>query len=157
MNKPYGLRHWMEEGLGMSVNRTVPGLEDDIIILMDPDMVLLRPLLHDFRNEKVIWVEDDLKPEDMVVRHGHPIGQQDGYLTNEWMKLPLEFEQPVWKDGPKHWNSGPPYLATVKDFYNIAVLWTEMAPQVLKVYPKLFAGASRACTCSSCLQGGVVL
>jgi len=132
----------MEERLGMSVNNSVPEVEDDIVILMDPDMVLLRPLIHDFRNETVIWVEKNLTAEDMVVRHGHPIAQQDGYLSNQWMKLPLEFEKPDWKSGPVHWNSGPPYLATVKDFYQISVLWTDLAPQVLAVYPKLFAGRS---------------
>jgi hypothetical protein len=29
------------------------------LILMDHDMILLRPLLHDFTNEEVIWVDSD--------------------------------------------------------------------------------------------------
>lgn len=141
MNKPYGVRHYLEEELGLSVNKTTPAeLDNSIVMLLDPDMILLRPLVHDFTHEEVIWVEDNVT--DKVVRHGHPIGQQDGYLNNEWMKLPLRFDHPPWGDGPKHWNSGPPYLMTVHDMYRVAVRWTELVPQVLDVYPKLFAGAS---------------
>ena len=46
---------------------------------------------------------------------------------------------PSWSDGPIHWNTGPPYLATVFDMYRIVSLWTETAPRVLVVYPQLFA------------------
>jgi hypothetical protein len=43
------------------------------------------------------------------------------------------------RDGPLVWNSGPPYLATVKDMYEIATLWTDYAPRVYEIHPKLFA------------------
>lgn len=42
-------------------------------------------------------------------------------------------------EGPKYWNTGPPYLATVKDMYDIAVLWTDYAPRVSFIHPGLFA------------------
>jgi len=119
-------------------------------MLLDPDMILLRPLLHDFTDERVTWVDDrinknkDVTQDERVVRHGHPIGQQDGYLTNEWMSLhthqSLNFTPPSKDDGPMHYNSGPPYLMTVRDMYTTAVRWTELTPRVLEVYPKLFAG-----------------
>jgi hypothetical protein len=165
MNKPFGLKHWMENGLGMNMNiakgenlktsttagsNSDPELRDGIVILMDPDMILLRPLLHDFTNEQVIWVDSDTtgaskhpveQPLTKVVRHGFPMAQQDGYLNNEWMKLNFSYivdepvgsyvGRPVWADGPLHWNTGPPYLATVGDMYQIAVKWTEYAPRVL--------------------------
>jgi peptidyl serine alpha-galactosyltransferase len=38
-----------------------------------------------------------------------------------------------------HWNTGPPYLATVKDMYKISKLWTEYAPRVDAVNPGLYA------------------
>lgn len=165
MNKPFGLKHWMEHGLGMNMNIAMnkninmddhnginsdQSLRDGIVMLMDPDMILLRPLLHDFTNEQVIWVDSDTtgntkheqtQPITKVVRHGFPISQQDGYLSNEWMKLNFSYivdqpegsyvTRPVWSDGPLHWNTGPPYLATVADMYKIAVKWTEYAPRVL--------------------------
>lgn len=82
MNKPYGLRHWMEHALGLSsTNDTLlqsvePRVSDAIVMLLDPDMILLRPLLHDFTNEEVMFIEEE--PATRVVKHGFPISQQDG-------------------------------------------------------------------------------
>ena len=144
INKPYGLRHWMEVVLRMNETDHSPDIEDGIVFLMDPDMVLLRPLLHDYTNEEVIFVEEN--PATKVVNHGFPIAQQDGYLGNHWMSLNVSYitnggniKHIKSEDGPKHFNSGPPYLATVRDFYNIAVLWTDYTPRVYKIFPKLFA------------------
>lgn len=36
-------------------------------------------------------------------------------------------------------NTGPPYIATVHDMYNIATLWCEYAPRVYTIHPELFA------------------
>jgi hypothetical protein len=145
MNKPFGLRSWMETVLQMNETNRPEGVEDGVVILMDPDMVLLRPLLHDFSNEDVIYAEEN--PRFTMVKHGHPMAQQDGYLGNEWMyKVNRTFvtgdptlEKPIDKEGPIHWNTGPPYLATVKDMYDIATLWTEYAPRVDHDNPGLFA------------------
>jgi peptidyl serine alpha-galactosyltransferase len=127
--KAYGLRHWMEQSLGLkSVDgegkKSSPAVEDDIVILMDPDMILLRPLTHDFSDvDNHIWVQDN--PDTRIVRHGYPMAQQDGYLMNEWMQFDVAYitnqtrgnyvPMPGWKDGPIHWNTGPPYLATVRE------------------------------------------
>ena len=160
MNKPYGLRHWMEHGLHLSWkddnNTTISSpfasnnqprrhqeLLDGIVILMDPDMVLFQPITHDFSGDNIIWAQE---PRIKKVTHGNPISQQDGYLSNEWMKFNFTYitgdpsiRPPPYADGPMHWNTGPPYLATVSDMYRIVSLWTETAPRVLVVYPQLFA------------------
>lgn len=141
----------MENSLGMKeggVND--PRLEDGVVILMDPDMILLRPLLHDFTSENVIWAADAGAVLTKVVRHGFPMAQQDGYLRNDWRNLNWTYimDKPVEEyraipppsDGPKYWQTGPPYLATVKDMFNIVTKWTELAPRVLDVFPELFAG-----------------
>lgn len=156
MNKPFGVRHWMESGLGLSWsadNSTITSssaeqhqrLLDAIVILMDPDMILLRPIGHDFSDASELWVDGE-RPETTKVTHGHPIAQQDGYLSSEWMKLDSAYitqnktlQRPDWNSGPKHWNTGPPYLATVADMFRIVSLWTETAPRTLDIYPKLFA------------------
>jgi hypothetical protein len=75
--------------LAMSENQTSSPYDDDILLLLDPDMILLRPIVHDFTgsvDEPLLWVEGDALPnERKVVRHGHPIAQQDPFLGNEWM------------------------------------------------------------------------
>eukprot|EP00934_Nitzschia_sp_Nitz4_P005966 Nitzschia sp. Nitz4//scaffold319_size20443//9812//11413//NITZ4_008671-RA/size20443-processed-gene-0.13-mRNA-1//-1//CDS//3329547580//5956//frame0 len=165
MNKPYGLRHWMESVFAVNApgggggggggdedwNGNGPPLalqsnkEDGIVFLMDPDMILQRPMVHDFTNEPVLFAEPN--PTHRIVSHGHPIAQQDGYLNNMWMSLNVSYitqgqgtlDHVTGKDGPTHWNTGPPYLATVRDMYNIAVRWTEYAPRIYDIHPKLFA------------------
>lgn len=144
MNKPFGLLDFLENVLHMNATTTSHENEDSIIILIDPDIVLLRPLLHDFSNEDVIWVED--KPATKYVRHGYPMGQQDGYLDNRWMHLNGSYitgdpniGRPEGKQGPLHYNSGPPYLATAKDMYEITKLWVIYAPRVNYHNPGLFA------------------
>jgi peptidyl serine alpha-galactosyltransferase len=157
MNKPYGLRHWMETHLLLGWtedNTTITSpyskniqqheeFLDGIIILMDPDMVLLRPITHDFSGDNIVWAKE---PVIKQVVHGNPISQQDGYLSNEWTKFDFSYitgdpsiRPPPQSEGPLHWNTGPPYLATVLDMYKIVSLWTETAPRVLDVYPELFA------------------
>jgi peptidyl serine alpha-galactosyltransferase len=160
MNKPYGLRHWMENSLKLSwtgdveelvaspfsMNHSIAQHEEllsGIVILMDPDMVLLKPIGHDFSNDHEIWAQ---KPAITKVQHGNPFAQQDGYLHNEWMSLNFTYitgdpsiKAPPSSEGPVHWNTGPPYLATVFDMYKIVSTWTETAPRVLDVCPELFA------------------
>lgn len=148
MNKPHGVLHWMEHYLGMNQKeKQSDELRDGIVMLLDPDMILLRPLLHDFTHQNVLWAED-AQPATTVVRHGYPMAQQDGYMNSEWMsfnasyitnKTEGSYKGADWEAGPRMWNSGPPYLATVSDMYNIALLWSEYTPRVLDVYPKLFA------------------
>ena len=50
------------------------------------------------------------------------------------------FTKPRNSEGPLRWNAGPPYVATGRDMYRLAVRWTELAPQVLRVHDHLFAG-----------------
>ena len=118
MNKPYGLQHWMAEVLHMH-NTTKH--DHDIIFLLDPDMILLRPLTHNFSDvDQHLWASNLTR----MVKPGFPMCQQDGYLTSSWNRLnathimgeghpPL----PSNRDGPRFWNSGPPYLATARTFF----------------------------------------
>lgn len=150
MNKPFGLRHWIEATFPMNEKGRVSiDVEDSIVFLLDPDMILLRPIVHDFTQQDVKYAgagEQDIKTR--VVRHGFPICQQDGYLGNQWMTLNIthvvgEKSKGILhlrgSDGRLHYNSGPPYISTLRDTYNIAVLWTEYAPRVYDIHPKLFA------------------
>jgi len=161
MNKPFGLRHWFENKLGFSELRPAPAnLEDDVIILLDPDMILIKPITHDFSKSGVIWV-DNPKVEDMVVRHGNPISQEDAYLSNEWLHFNFTYitgdaKSPAYNvrkgNANKHYNTGPPYLATVKDMWKIVTKWTEMAPLVFDIYPNLFAEMYGYCSATAHLK-----
>jgi hypothetical protein len=134
MNKPYGFRHWMEQALRMNETDHSPDVEDGIVFLLDPDMVLLRPLVHDFTKEDVIFVEKE--PKTKIVKHGMLMAQ-GGYLSSVWMTLNISYitkgghiNNIQRKDAPIYYNTGPPYLATVRDMYSIAKVWTEYAPRV---------------------------
>ena len=141
-NKPCGLYHWMTNVLRMDRDPEV--FDDDIIILADPDFILLRPILHDTTDQSVIFVEEN--PLTRVVKHGMPMAQQDGYLYNEWMGFNIPYitgggniSHVSKDDGPLYYNAGPPYLATVGDMYRIVTLWKDYVPRVYEEYPATFA------------------
>ena len=158
----YGLRHWMEHYLvntssfssspSWSSSNTSSSSQpqsnaqfqlhdDDIVLLMDPDMILLRPLTHDFSPvEQYLWAtSNNHPPTTTFVQHGRPFAQQDGYLSNSWQTLPNltyivhghdhnnnnnnshPFALPSGHDGPLYWNAGPPYLATVRTYLQTAL------------------------------------
>ena len=155
------VRHWMENSLGLHESQPVPSeIENDVIILMDPDMILLRPLLHDFTDQHVIWAKEPDR-DNMRVRHGNPMSQQDGYLSSEWVNFNMinitkDQNTPALsvttKEAPVSWNTGPPYLATVRDMFDVAVKWTEFAPRVFDEYPKLFAEMYGYCIATAHLK-----
>ena len=74
-NKPFGVRHWMEHALGYPKNHELH--DDSIIILLDPDQVMLRPFTNDFTNSSEIWRSANKRK--LKVEHGSPFAQQYGY------------------------------------------------------------------------------
>jgi len=147
-NKPYGVAHWMDHVLGYPNNTSH---DDDIIILLDPDQMLLRPLTFDFSketNETVIWYE--AKAKDMPklrVEHGKPFAAMYGY-ADQWLTKTNATNvagatSPIHNislnEANDYYPAGPPYLATARDMHNIVLKWTEFLPKVLDVYPHLLA------------------
>ncbi|VEU36562.1 unnamed protein product [Pseudo-nitzschia multistriata] len=80
-NKPYGVRHWMEHTLGYPHNHKLH--DDSIIILMDPDQIMLRPFTNDFTNSSELWKLK--KKRKLKVGHGSPFAQAYGYGI-QWLK-----------------------------------------------------------------------
>lgn len=122
-NKPFGLKHWMEHAEHMSLQQS-----DDIVILIDPDMLLLRPLTGDFTQDR----DTVFSPRRLQhilgrkVEHGLPFAQTYGFGA-QWQNLDLDKiagqDSPA-KQYPKaeanlYFPVGPPYLATVKDMYKV--------------------------------------
>lgn len=102
-------------------------------------------MVHDFTHEPVQFV--DIMPATKVVRDGYPIAQQDGYLDSSWMDLnishitngKIRFYSEK-SEGSRFWNSGPPYLVTLRDMHRLVHRWCKYVPKTFDVYPNLFAG-----------------
>ena len=158
-NKPFGLKHWLEysEYMGMK-NDDVDGggggtmkYEDDVVILCDPDFLLLRPITDDFSNERETIVSSRRKKifrekKSKIVSHGNPYAQTYG-LGVQWRRFNLDeiagTDSPA-KDvdqtnGQLFYPAGPPYIGTARDMHQIANKWSEFAPRVHKEYPHLLA------------------
>jgi len=137
-NKPFGLLHWLEHAEEKVT-------DDDIVILLDPDQVLTRPITNDFSNlTENLLIGDNPKTK---VEHGSPFAQKYGYGT-KWTEFDLETitnskDTPAravnHNDAANHYPSGPPYLATVKDMHVIAKNWAEFVPRVHAEHPHLLA------------------
>jgi len=157
-NKPFGLLHWMENSLGIDPETQTPWKHDTIIALLDPDQLLIRPITGYFESPNDIFrggdssggenVDSNLslfenKPT-FVVRHGHPASQEYGY-RNAWTKYsPVAgFDSPATKvtttEALRSYALGPPYIATARDMYSIAVNWAAFVPEVHTLFPELLA------------------
>lgn len=161
-NKPFGLKHWLEHGIGFetSGDETHLNNEDDVVILIDPDMILLRPITGDFSNDRnVVIGERHKKNRKLTVQHGAPFAQKYGFGA-QWRNLNIHeiagADSPAklvnQQDGGTFYPVGPPYLATVRDMYAIAKRWTEFVPKVHKEYPHLLAEMFAFCIAAAHLE-----
>ncbi|KAL7551482.1 hypothetical protein ACHAWF_014692 [Thalassiosira exigua] len=79
-NKPFGLQHWLEHGLKYEENKEK--LEDAIIMVLDPDMILLRPLTYDFTDSNIIIHRSKRgAPKIRKVMHGGAGEQLPGWAA----------------------------------------------------------------------------
>ena len=165
-NKPFGLKHFLENNELLGFDKSGKGMKhpDDIIILTDPDFLLLRPLTDDFSSERETIVGPRRqrvyqKKESHFVTHGNPYAQTYG-LGTQWRKFDLDdiagADSPAkdvdQSDGGLFYPAGPPYVATAKDMYNIAVTWSDFAPRVHKQYPHLLAEMYAYCISAAHLK-----
>jgi peptidyl serine alpha-galactosyltransferase len=164
-NKPFGVKHWIENAIGFRKNgKEKTGIlnnEDDIVILIDPDMILLRPITGDFSNSKdVIFTQKNRNRTTFKVAHGSPFAQKYllGYYWQE-MNLDKITEDPNSaaksvnkQDGLLFYQVGPPYIATMRDMYQIVLKWTTYAPRVYAQYPELLAEMYAYCIAAADLK-----
>ena len=146
-NKPFGLLDWFENALGFP--QKADKYDDDIIMIVDPDMMLLRPILHKFDIEKVEWRVPGTDNKYDTVAHGKPISQIYGF-GSQWltsMKGNITYvtggESQVnkmeRKEAADYYPAGPPYLATGRDMYQIAKKWVEFVPRFFEVFTGFMA------------------
>jgi peptidyl serine alpha-galactosyltransferase len=150
-NKPFGLLDFMEHVLGYkdTASSTANPNDDTIILLLDPDQLLIRPFINDFSpNSSEYWrpTRGNVTLRDKV-SHGFPFAQQYGYGLQWKNKVnvtyvangPTRITSMSVDEAWSHYAVGPPYIATARDMYAIARTWTQFVPRVLDLYPHLLA------------------
>ena len=166
-NKPFGLKHYLEENDLLGVVNGEMKHPNDIIILTDPDFLLLRPITDDFSNTRETLIghrrTDVYKEREStnhnIVSHGYPYAQTYG-LGTQWRKFDLDTiagptspaKDVNQENGGKLYPAGPPYIATAKDMYAIAQTWSDFAPRVHAEYPHLLAEMYAYCIAAAHLQ-----
>jgi len=159
-NKPFGLKHWMENRFGYvwdddDSKITVPEYDDHIIVLVDPDMLMQKPFVNDFSNMPLdqwnkyyrsLGHEDELIGK---VTQGHPAAQ-DYSFGDQWLRhVKNELNDIVGPDSPVHevtsedaklvFSAGPPYWMTARDAFRISYKWAEFLPGIFKHHPQFMA------------------
>ena len=169
-NKPFGLKYWLEHSPQLNYdnnnnnnNGTTfdESLHNDVVILIDPDMALLRPLTADFSNDRETIIAKPRQPHILArqVGPGKPFAQVYGFGT-QWQRLNLTkiagagtpAATVSQQDGRLYYPAGPPYLATVPDMHRIAVTWSSFVPAVYEQYPHLLAEMFAYCIAAAHLQ-----
>ena len=144
-NKPFGMRHWMKYAFGCDENGC--GEHDDsIVILLDPDQILLRPFTDDFTHATERFKTEDYK---LKIEHGSPFAQQYGFalqwrdkvdLNHVFNGQPTNISNIPRKEALDYYIAmGPPYVATARDMWSLVSVWTDVVPRVHDNYPHLLA------------------
>mmetsp|Transcript_13824 Transcript_13824/g.19930 ORF Transcript_13824/g.19930 Transcript_13824/m.19930 type:complete len:237 (-) Transcript_13824:9-719(-) len=147
-NKPFGLRHWMENALGYP--NQAHRVDDTIVILLDPDQIIIRPITKYFGSAIETWRPRGKSkvPVFQSVEHGQPFAQQYGFGMQWKNKVGINHvcncndSRILSMDNAEamaHYSLGPPYVATARDMYAIATKWTEIVVRIHDDYPHLLA------------------
>lgn len=143
-NKPFGLKHWLEHA-------DPPVGPDAIVCLLDPDMILLRPLTPKIRGLEGLdpsIPETELfdrvtrgKPAAAVYGLGAPWTVEGGRYFRKREICPPESPclTTSTEFGEKHFSVGPPYMVHRDDMLRIAESWCRFARPVHTQYPELLA------------------
>jgi len=144
-NKPFGIQHWLTLGLKYEDNKDI--FEDAIIMILDPDMILLRPLTYDFTESNVIIHESDRGTDMRFVEHGRPWASLYGFGDGPFRSVDVRkvfIDHPdspaltTSKEEQRHnYPGGPPYMATGRDMHAIVNTWCELVPSVHAGYTEL--------------------
>lgn len=163
-NKPFGLRHWMEHGLGFP--DSLPQFQSTVLVILDPDEILLRPFRADFTHDNAaVWHEPPGGASRFVVQEGRPFAQLYNFGINGlWMRIvnngvgqiidsaskPSSAPQQSTTNGTppasshlyscteseilQSYAAGPPYIGVALDMYNIVKTWSAFAVPVYKLF-----------------------
>lgn len=147
-NKPFGMLDFLENVMKFPSAEGARLHDDTIILLLDPDQMIIRPFTNDFSQSTEVWRPTKSKiPVYSKVEHGRPFGQQYGFGLQWKTKVDAKYvangttrvEDMDMEEVRGHYALGPPYIATARDMYAIAKKWTEFVPRVHDNYPHLLA------------------
>eukprot|EP01084_Bolivina_argentea_P159981 278632_1 len=140
-NKPHGMHVWIKDQFD--------DIYENVIVLLDPDMIILRPFLFHIESEAHKWAQwqndetadsFDGKVRDMWVREGHPVSQKYG-IGAKWAPWKgfcddRESCHPSSRDAWKYYSIGPPYIMHKNDWAKITPLWVQYSPLALEYEPQ---------------------
>jgi hypothetical protein len=160
-NKPFGVRHWMENVMGYPQNRDA---DDAIFMILDPDMYFFKPIRNDFTGMERWKGKNATVPNRFEgstrVEHGRPFAQKYGF-NDQWARHNISYvagaDSPALavkgtKAATDNYGMGPPYMATGKDMYSIVVKWTEFVPRLHEVNDGFLGEMFAFCQAAAHLQ-----
>jgi hypothetical protein len=151
-NKPHGLLHWLEKGLGFP--ETLPEYQNTVIIILDPDMLISRPFTtadytHDVSQRWHRTAETDSSLPQTVITEGHPVAQLYGFGSNFVDKIDRNVSHILAKAGydtrqshlhdwtaqevGERYAAGPPYMAVASDMYRLVKTWSDFVVPVYEL------------------------
>jgi hypothetical protein len=150
-NKPFGTKYYIENssdfGWEQSSGKLTKAKDNEVIILVDPDMLLLQPLTTDFSDSSVKFWQPFKKyivERKKKVAPGAMFGQTYG-LGAKWMN----FDSLAGPGSPAHdvdmrdaqllYQVGPPYIGVASDMFRVVNRWTELVRAVHKEKPQLLS------------------
>ena len=131
-NKAMGIQHWLTHRLRMAEN--IELYKDTVFVILDPDQIILRPFVADYRSETELWsVHDEKIGGPRVIQKGNPMSQEYGIGTRFKRFINMTYILNSTEDSPaRHWNDsiirqyymlGPPYMAVGADFWPLVNTW----------------------------------
>lgn len=160
------MKHWLENNFGYKYEGDISTpYDDDIVILVDPDMLMQRPFVNDFSGfPNSIWRTHFQNHPDEIyhkVSHGHPMAQDysfaSAWLTSGNIKANLVNivgpDSPVLRTSKQEaktfFPAGPPYILTARDFYRVAYHWSIFLPRIFDYFDGFMAEMYGYCMASA--------
>ena len=145
-NKPFGVRYWLEHGLGLPAN--LAEYEKTIMVLMDPDQFLLRPFVQDMAHEQELWHDPTgyrqvKKGQPMAAKYSFGGAWTRDIDVKNLLDVNLTVQRiPKEESGLlRNWNAkymgkyfaiGAPYVVETADFLEIVQSWAEFVVPIYK-------------------------
>jgi len=134
-NKPYGMNQWF--------NEMQDTIYESVIVLIDPDMILLNKFLFHVKDEaqkisdklRITSTENKKVHRDLWVREGHPVSQKYG-IGPKWTKWRGFCDDNIYcnvteRDAWNYYSVGPPYMMHKNDWIKMVNMWVNYSPDAL--------------------------
>ena len=144
-NKPYSVKHFLAH--------SDPPVQETVIGLIDPDMILLRRLTPrvdevDLKLIRTFHHHDDVRGYDPWVTEGHPVAQHYGLggKWTSWEDLEHIVQDPFSPalrvendEATQEYPAGPPYMAHTRDWVKLTEKWTNFVQRTFTGHPGILA------------------